>query len=182
VPGVIRTRVGYCGGTTKNPDYQHVGDHSETIQIDYDPSKISYRKLVEMFWSNHSVCGKPYSRQYQSIIFYHNDEQKKIAVETRDAEQAKQKDKIVTEINPLGQFTLAEDYHQKYELRQHREFLAAMTAVYPKDADLVNSTVAARLNSYVSGNGSAEVLKKEIDSYGLSKELKEKLLEMVKGK
>src|SRR5437879_13031442 len=117
-----------------------------------------------------------------SLVFYYDDEQKKIALETRDAEQAKHKEKIGTEIVPLGAFTLAEDYHQKYELRQQRDFLAAMTAIYPKDADLVNSTVAARLNSYVSGNGNADELQKEIDSYGLPKDLKERLMEMVKRK
>ncbi len=177
---MVRTRAGYCGGTKKNPTYQDIGDHSETIQIDFDPSKTSYRKLIELFWSHHNTCYKPSSRQYMSLVFYHNDEQKKIALETRDAEQAKQKEKIVTEIVPLGEFTIAEDYHQKYELRHNKEFLDALTAIYPKDADLVKSTVAARLNSYLSGYGTRAELEKEIDSYGLSKELKQKLTEMVK--
>jgi methionine-S-sulfoxide reductase len=182
VPGIVRTRCGYCGGTTKKPDYQNVGDHSETIQIDFDPTKITYRQLAEMFWSTHNICGKPFSRQYKSILFYHNEEQKKIALETRDQEQAKRKDKITTEIVALSEFTVAEDYHQKYELRSHKEFLEALTAIYPKDVDLMNSTVAARLNSYLSGGGKAADLEKEIDSYGLSKDLKAKLLEIVKGK
>ncbi len=178
----MRTRVGYCGGTSKNPTYQSIGDHSETIQIDFDPSKITYRQLCENYWANRSICGRPSSRQYKTWVFYHDDEQKKIATETRDAEQAKRKEKLTAEIAPLGAFTVAEDYHQKYELRLQPEYLKALTAAYPKAADLMNSTVAARLNSYLSGNGSLADLEKEIDDYGLSKELRDKLIETVKRK
>jgi peptide-methionine (S)-S-oxide reductase len=182
MPGVVRTRVGYCGGTTKNPNYQEVGDHSETIQIDFDPTKTTYRQLLEVFWQSHDCCVASSSRQYKSMVFYHNAEQQKIARETRDAEAVRRKEKVATEIVTLGEFTLAEDYHQKYELRRHREFLKVLTEIYPKDADMINSTVAARLNSYLSGQGTLKELEKEIDSYGLPRELKEKLLGMVKNK
>ena len=175
----MRTRVGYCGGKKKNPTYENIGDHSETIQIDYDPTRITYRKLLELFWAHHNSCYQPSSRQYMSLILYHNDEQKKLAEETRDAEAARRKEKVITEVLPLGEFTLAEDYHQKYELREHREFLAVLTAAYPKAADLVNSTAAARLNAYLSGHGTVAELEKEIDSYGLPRELRSKLLELV---
>jgi methionine-S-sulfoxide reductase len=177
---VVRTRVGYCGGTSKNPTYESIGDHSETIQIDFDPSKITYRQLCEMYWDNRNICGRPSSRQYKPWVFYENDEQKKIATETRDATQAKRKEKLTAEIAPLGVFTIAEDYHQKYELRLRPDYLKALTAAYPKPADLMNSTVAARLNSYLSGHGTLADLEKEIDGYGLSKELRDQLIECVK--
>ena len=68
---MIRTRVGYAGGTTNNPTYRALGDHAETIQVDYDPTQISYEELLEAFWTSHSPTSRPWSRQYASIIFYH---------------------------------------------------------------------------------------------------------------
>jgi peptide-methionine (S)-S-oxide reductase len=179
IPGVVRTRVGYAGGTTENPTYHNLGDHSETIQIDYDPTQISYRELLDVFWDSHNPAGRSPSRQYMSIVFYHNDEQRRLALETRDREAARVKGQITTEIVPFSRFYLAEDYHQKYWLRQKPEFMQEFDAIYPNSDDLIASTAAARVNGYVAGHGSLETLQAEVDHLGLSPEARQKLLEIV---
>eukprot|EP00055_Hartaetosiga_balthica_P002722 m.5020 g.5020 ORF g.5020 m.5020 type:complete len:128 (+) comp2325_c0_seq1:244-627(+) len=114
--GVIRTRVGYTGGSRANPTYYSLGDNTESIQIEFDPTVISYDALLDKFWSNHDASRK--SRvQYQSGIWYESEEQKK-AIEKAVAYQSKlpryNGRKIASHIAPLGDFYLAEDYHQKY--------------------------------------------------------------------
>ena len=79
---MVRTRVGYAGGTKKNPTYHDLGDHSETVQMDYDPTVISYTKLLDVFWDSHDPSLPSDSKQYMSIIFYHNDKQKELAIES----------------------------------------------------------------------------------------------------
>lgn len=177
--GVVRTRVGYAGGSTKNPTYARIGDHTESIQIDYDPEATSYAALLKVFWKSHSPCSLPFSRQYMSAIFVHSDDQRKAAEETLKLEEKTRGRKIHTRILDAGTFTLAEDYHQKYYLRQtglDREF----AAVYPNLEDFVNSTAVTRLNAYVGGHGTREELEKEIDRLGLSAAGREKLLRLVR--
>ena len=89
MPGVVRTRVGYAGGTTQNPSYRSIGDHSEAIQIDYDPTRVSYEELLNVFWASHSPTVQPWARQYMSMILYHNAKQKRLALKTKAQEEAK---------------------------------------------------------------------------------------------
>jgi peptide-methionine (S)-S-oxide reductase len=114
-----------------------------------------------------------------SAIFFHNAEQKRLALETRDREAVKVKGTIVTEIVPFAAFYLAEAYHQKYYLQQVPELMREFSTIYPVAQDFTNSTAAARVNGYVGGYGSPEVLKTEIDSLGLSPAGNKKLLERV---
>jgi len=114
-----------------------------------------------------------------SAIFFHNDEQRQLALETRDHEATKFTGTIVTEIIPLDEFYLAEAYHQKYYLQQVPELMREFRTIYPAVRDLVNSTAAARVNGYVGGYGSLEVLKTEIDALGLSAAGNKTLLEML---
>ena len=115
-----------------------------------------------------------------SAIFCANDQQKKLALASREREEKKRKIKIATPILPVAEFYLAEDYHQKYRLRQTRALMREFAAMFPNDKDFVNSTAAARVNGYLGGNGKLEDLQKEIDSYGLSQDAKQKLLNLVK--
>ena len=117
---MIRTRVGYAGGTKENPTYRDLGDLSETIQIEYDPTQISYEELLDVFWSSHNPQQRPWSTQYKSMILYHTDEQKMLAMESKGREETRLKSKVSTEIVPFSAFYLAEGYHQKYRLRQVR--------------------------------------------------------------
>jgi peptide-methionine (S)-S-oxide reductase len=175
----MRTRVGYAGGTKTAPTYRSLGDHSETIQIDYDPGQVSYEELLDLFWSSHGPTSRPWSQQYASVIFYHNEEQKRQAVETRDREAAKHDGQIYTEVVPFSEFYLAEDYHQKYRLQQVSELAKEFQTIYPDDEDFVNSTAAARVNGYVGGHGTLATLQAELDSLGLSPEAGQKLLEIL---
>ena len=116
-----------------------------------------------------------------SIIFYHSEEQKKLAVESRNLRQSEEKIEIVTGIIPAGKFYLAEDYHQKYYLRRVQELAQNFDAIYPEGNDFINSTAATRVNGYLGGNGTYEALLGEIDSFGLSPASRERLLEIVSG-
>lgn len=117
VPGVIKTQVGYSGGEKENPTYHDLGNHTETVQIEYDPKKVTYRELLEIFWNSHNPTSYT-TKQYMSIIFTHNENQEKIAHETKIEEEQNGKN-LVTEIKPFKKFYPAEDYHQKYHLRQN---------------------------------------------------------------
>jgi peptide-methionine (S)-S-oxide reductase len=175
---VVRTRVGYAGGTKENPTYHNLGDHTETIQIDYDPEKISYEKLLEVFWDSHHPTSKPWSRQYMSIISYHNEEQKRLAMESKKGEEERLGSKIYTEIIPATEFYLAEDYHQKYSLQGVSELKKDFKVIYPDIRDFIDSTAVARVNGYIDGYGSLEILEENLNSFGLSAAGKKKLIDI----
>jgi methionine-S-sulfoxide reductase len=172
--------VGYAGGAKKNPTYHNLGDHTETLQVDYDPSKISYAQLLELFWEEHDPTSRSWSPQYKAVVFAHDEEQKRLAEESR-ARIAKKLGKTVhTEVLPYGRFYAAEDYHQKYYLRGHRQILRQFQQYYPQAADLMNSTAAARVNGYIGGHGTAAAYKADIDRLGLSAAAREELEELVR--
>ena len=121
--GVISTTSGYIGGKTKNPTYEQVSTgttgHTEALQIVYDPKKITYDKLLEVFWRNIDPLAADgqfcdLGSQYRSGIFYHDANQKSAAEKSKKAVQARFKQPVATEITPATVFYLAEDYHQDY--------------------------------------------------------------------
>lgn len=131
--GVMETTVGYMGGTTANPSYQMVcsGEtgHAEVVEVQFDPTVISYQQLLERFWAKHNPTtlnrqGVDFGSQYRSAIFYYSEEQRQQAEEAKGAmdQSGRFDDPIVTEINPAGSFWRAEDYHQKYILKQKPGF------------------------------------------------------------
>ena len=161
--GVVRTRVGYAGGTTANPTYHNIGNHIEAVEIDFDPSHISYRELLDIFWRSHNPRQTPtWSRQYMDAIFYRSESQKQCVEQKCDREKA-DNDEIYTLMQPLTEFYLAEDYHQKYYLRQEPKLMKEFDCT-----EFINSTVAARVNGYVAGFGSLSNLQEEIRDFGLS--------------
>ena len=176
--GIVRTRVGYSGGQKENPTYRSIGDHSETLQIDFDPALISYKNLLDIFWREHDPTYRAGSRQYQSAIYYHNETQKELAMETKALEERRRNKKIQTEILPFGKFYLAEDYHQKYQLRQRRQLMTEFKTFYSRNIDFVNSTAAARVNGYVGGHGAPDEIKANLASLGLSTAGQKRLLEI----
>jgi len=175
---VVRTRVGYAGGQKQNPTYYNLGDHTETVEVDYDPGQTSYERLLAVFWATHNPCAGGGSRQYMSAVFYHNDAQKKLALETREHEEARRGTRIRTEVLPASMFCVAEDYHQKHFLRAEAGLMREFRAMYPDPKDFMNSTAAARVNGYLGGNGSKEMLRAEIDQLGLSPEARQTLLRL----
>jgi peptide-methionine (S)-S-oxide reductase len=123
--GVVSTTSGYTGGHKKNPTYEEVSGgrtgHAEAVEVVYDPNKIGYTQLLDVFWhnidpvtANRQFCDE--GNQYRSAIFYHNEEQKRLAEQSKKALEAsgRFKQPIVTEIVPASEFYPAEDYHQDY--------------------------------------------------------------------
>jgi peptide-methionine (S)-S-oxide reductase len=121
-----------------------------------------------------------WSRQYMSAVYFHNEDQKRLAVETTNRETAKRNGKIYTEIVPASEFYLAEAYHQKYMLRQRTALMKEFNAIYPAE-DFVNSTAAARINGYLGGHGTLIDLKTELNNLGLPPATSKMLLEIVEG-
>ncbi len=131
--GVVETRVGYMGGTTEQPTYKQVctdtTGHAEVVEVRYDPAVISYRQLLERFWDKHDPTtlnrqGVDFGTQYRSAVFYHDDEQRRLAEEAKTAldGSGRYDGPIVTEITAAATFWPAEDYHQKYFLKQKPGF------------------------------------------------------------
>jgi len=123
--GVKSTAVGYIGGQLPNPTYEEVctdkTGHAEAVEVDYDPDEISFEELLDVFWSNHNPTtlnrqGPDVGIQYRSSIFYHDENQKEIAENSKQSQEksGKYDDPIVTEIVPAPTFYKAEEYHQKY--------------------------------------------------------------------
>ena len=168
VEGVIRTRVGYAGGRKKSPTYARIGDHTETVQVDYDPARISYEQLLDIIWDSHTSTSHNASGQYMRAIFFHDERQKEIALASQKALAEKIGQPVITRVLPVRSFTMAEDYHQKYILKQNKGLMRELSAIYPAHSDMVASTVAARLNGYAGRYGTQEQLSQEIDQLGLS--------------
>jgi peptide-methionine (S)-S-oxide reductase len=125
LPGVLSTRVGYLGGKTNDPTYKEVctdaTGHAEAVEVDYDPSKLSYDKLLEVFWENHDPTqlnrqGPDWGTQYRSAIFFHSPQQEAEAKSSKQAleNSGRFRKPIVTQIVPAETFYEAEDYHQQY--------------------------------------------------------------------
>jgi peptide-methionine (S)-S-oxide reductase len=149
------------------------------VEIDFDPNLISFKELLAIFWESHSPGSRPRSRQYMTAIFFHNDQQKKLALETKDQVAARIKGEVYTQILPADEFYLAEEYHQKYFLRRYPELLSELNAIYPVAKDFVASTTVTRLNGYVAGYGTRAGLEAELSSLGLSPAGTKRLLGMV---
>jgi len=123
IDGVNSVASGYAGGKTENPTYKEVcaGEtgHAEVLQIEFDPKKLSYEKLLEVFWLAHDPTtlnrqGNDVGTQYRSIILYHDDAQKAAAEKSKKDAQRQFESPIVTEITPFKKFYKAEGYHQNY--------------------------------------------------------------------
>lgn len=125
VVGVLTTTVGFMGGTVDNPTYRQVCSdttgHAEVVHVEYDPEKVSYQELLEVFWQTHDPTtvdrqGPDHGSQYRSVIFYYTPQQKEEAMtsKARAEKSDKFKRRIVTLIEPAGKFYPAEEYHQRY--------------------------------------------------------------------
>ncbi|MDB5047574.1 MAG: methionine-S-sulfoxide reductase [Fibrobacteres bacterium] len=124
-PGVLDTAVGYTGGAMADPDYRAVctgaTGHAEAVEVEFDPAKVSYADLLEIFWENHDPTtvnrqGPDVGTQYRSAVYFHNEAQRAEALASRERRQASGKHRrpIVTEVTPASAFFRAEEYHQRY--------------------------------------------------------------------
>lgn len=127
MPGVLKTTVGYTGGSLDNPTYKQVctdrTGHAEAVLVEFDPSQITYEQLLNAFWELHDPTqknrqGPDFGSQYRTAIFYHSDEQKALALASKARHQPHFAKPIVTEIVPAAHFWDAEEYHQQYLLKR----------------------------------------------------------------
>jgi len=129
IDGVVSTAVGYSGGTLPNPTYEdvcsHTTGHAEVVQVEYDPAKVSYEVLLDLFWKSHDPTqlnrqGPDVGSQYRSVIFFHSPEQETTAKASKEELQKRGRHgkPLVTEIMPASTFYRAEEYHQQY-LEKH---------------------------------------------------------------
>ena len=123
IDGIIKTEVGYCGGNNPSTNYQEVctgnTGHAEVVRLEYDPSIISYKKILETFFNIHNPTtlnsqGPDFGTQYRSEIFFNNDQQKDIANEVFNIVNQKLNGKVVTKISEIKNYCKAEEFHQKY--------------------------------------------------------------------
>lgn len=173
--GVIRTRVGYAGGKSADPTYRRIGDHTECIQVDFDPTRITFEELLGMFFEMHNPTRPAYSTQYASLVLAHDDAQAEEALAARGRWAESLGSELYTHVRRLDRFFPAEDYHQKYGLRSDRQLMREFDAMYPAPEAFRESTAAARVNGYVYAGGSLAQLEREIESYGLGASAAERL-------
>mmetsp|Transcript_25223 Transcript_25223/g.32905 ORF Transcript_25223/g.32905 Transcript_25223/m.32905 type:complete len:283 (-) Transcript_25223:653-1501(-) len=165
--GVISTKVGYSGGTTPSPTYQNMGDHTESVQLVFRPSEISYEELLEIFWANHSPILHSGKKQYQCFAFPHTDSQLQAALTSLEHQKSIHKKEIFTRVEKYSSFTDAEPHHQKRRLNNKVEIMEFL-GVAKESSELKTSYLACRLNGYLGGYGNIEDFSDEVLRYGLS--------------
>ena len=161
--GVYRTRVGYTGGEKEFPKYHSLGNHTEALQIDFDPAQITFEEVVELFWNSHNPLRSVGSRQYMTAIWFHDEAQAEAIGTAKTAIEGALDATILTPVMPLDVFYIAEDYHQKYGL-QHSPLMRWFNRMFPEFSDFNKSTAAARLNGFVSGPGSQQLYEDEYEA------------------
>jgi len=163
---VVRTTSGDTGGKKLGPTYGSLGDHTESVEVEFDPARVSYGDLLRVFWESHDPAGQAWSRQYRNAVFYHTEEQKRLAAETRAEVEKRLGRPVKTDLEPASPFYPAEDYHQKYILKGYADVWAEIRSRYATEEEAVASTAAARANGYLGGQGTPSA--KDLEALGLS--------------
>jgi hypothetical protein len=159
-----------------------LGDHTECFEVDFDPSVISYAQLVDLALASHDPRWKAHKAQYASVVLAHGEQQLAVAQERVAHVSAVLGAPLATRVERLKRFWLAEDYHQKYYLRNDRLLSADFKAMFDGDeAAFRDSTAAARVNGYVAGNGDRSQLAGEIAFLGLSDNSRSRLISHTRG-
>ena len=149
--GVIRTRVGYAGGTTPDPTYDRIGDHTEVVQVEYDPDRLSFTDLLAVAFDEHTPRRQSRKRQYQSILFTGNDDQR-AQLDAFLADSEYDRDRIETRLERLSAFHLAEPYHQTFNLGGRRWATEPFEKAGYSDEEIRESPAAAKLNAHLAGH------------------------------
>ena len=162
--GVVGTRVGFSGGTLENPDYSAIGDHVETVEVLFDPSKTSYQALLFHFWKNHNSRAKPIFRQYASAIFCLDEEQMSLAkLERRKWQAETGEERVMTTILKASPFYPAAESHQKYYLQQDQILLDSL----PGRQNRLETLLATKLNAVSGRAGDRATLELSLSQLGI---------------
>lgn len=151
VDGVVRTRVGYAGGTSRDPTYHSLGDHTEVFQVEFDPATVTYRELLELVFESHAPNRQTRNTQYQNAVLTATAAQQATLTEFLSS-RGFTADGIGTRIEQLSRFYPAEDYHQKYKLRSVSSLMDAFDEAGYDDEAVRESPIAAKLNGYAAGH------------------------------
>ena len=149
--GVVRTRVGYAGGTKRDPTYHSLGDHTEVFQVEFDPNTITYRDLLKRVFESHNPQHQTGKTQYQNVVLTATAAQH-TALNEFLVSQGLTADGIGTRIEQLARFYPAEEYHQKYKLRSVSSFIDAFETAGYSAEEVRESPIAAKLNGYAAGH------------------------------
>lgn len=160
--------MGYAGGQTPRPTYHDLADHAEAVQLDFDPQRVTYGELLDLFFADHRPTRPAWSRQYMSAIFFAGEDQRRQARERLRQVAERWGSDVFVEILPADSFHRAEDYHQKYYLQRYGELMDELRTPYPDFRDLVDSTAAARLNGYLGGSRTQDLRREDLGRLGLS--------------
>lgn len=164
----MRTRVGYAGGDSDDPTYFDLGDHGEALQIDFDPQRMSFGEVLDLYFAGHRPTRPPWKRQYMSALFFHDGEQRRLIEQRCRQAEEQWGEALHVEILSADSFHRAEDHHQKYYLQRHSELMDDLTVFYPDFAQIVDSTAAARLNGFLAGARTHVLQNEDLARYGLS--------------
>ncbi|OKL37700.1 peptide-methionine (S)-S-oxide reductase MsrA [Domibacillus mangrovi] len=182
LPGIIRTRVGFAGGTKESPTYRSMGDHTETIEVDFNPEMLSFEEILHVFWNNHTSTNRVNykERQYMSILFYHDEQQKEAILNVKKELEDERKETIETEVVPYSGFALAEAHHQKYYLKRFSIAIDLLNTHYPSVDAFTHSTLIARLNGFVREFGTLNDIKNEVSEWNIREDSREIVLNILK--
>jgi len=161
--GVVRTKVGYAGGSKLTPNYRNMGDHTETVEVQYDPQTTNFKQLLDIFWNNHDPTSKC-SRQYMSAIFFHDEDQRELAEKSKLIFNTNAP--VTTRILQADKFYDAEMYHQKYLLQRHSA-LCHWLDLDPDGSELLDSRVLSRINGYLGGYGTMASFEEDWPTWGI---------------
>jgi peptide-methionine (S)-S-oxide reductase len=159
-----------------------MGDHTEALQVDFDPSLLSYQELLDVIWAEHDPSAPPRSVQYRAVILTADEAQARQAEASRQRLAERMGREVQTPLEALGTFTRAEDYHQKYRLRQWPALYAELLQLCGDERAFVDSTAAARLNGYLAGYGAPEALERDLASVALQPSTRAAVLERVQAR
>lgn len=180
MPGVVRTRTGYAGGTTPDPTHKNMADHTETVEVDYNPALVTYQELLEVFFQSHNPNRKPYrQREYISLILYHDEKQKEAAERKKLEKERIAGEEVKTEISPYSGFTVAKERQQKWHIKRNKEAIKRLGQLYVTADQLLDSTLAARMNGLAKGYGSLEKVKSEVKNWQIEESRRAVFLEIL---
>lgn len=142
----------------ERPTYHAMGDHTECFQVDFDPEVVPYDDLLAMVWQVHDPTRSAMKIQYASVVLAADDSQLGQARDSAARLESAVGRRLATRIEPLGEFWVAEEYHQKWYLRHSRAAMRDIRSFYPDDEGLRDSTAAARINAFAGGSGDRAAL------------------------
>ncbi|SFT12921.1 peptide-methionine (S)-S-oxide reductase [Paenibacillus sp. BC26] len=180
--GITRTRVGFAGGTTDNPKTRHTGDHTEMVEIEFDPAIVRLETILALFWNNHNPANinNYRDRLYNSLVLYRDKAQLSVIQEVMKSRGEQGKGVPATEYMPYTVFYPAEDRHQKYFLKRFPDAIAKLRTLFPTDDELTQATLAARLNGIAKGFANMDQIIQEIRTWPIGREEQEEIIHLIK--